>query len=44
MGTHRAGDWWQRGLTRQAVADETRPSIEVYRHRDEIDLLLPVRG
>ena len=31
-------------LTRQAVADETRPSIEVYRRRDEIDLLLPVRG
>jgi len=25
-----------------AVPDETRPSIEFYRHRDEIDLLLPV--
>jgi hypothetical protein len=29
-------------LVRTAVADETRPSIEFYRQRDEIDLLLPV--
>jgi hypothetical protein len=25
-----------------ARQDETRPNIEFYRHRDEIDLLLPV--
>ncbi len=30
-------------LVQTAVADETRPSIEFYRRRDEIDLLLPVR-
>ena len=29
-------------LVKAAVPDETRPSIEFYRHRDEIDLLLPV--
>jgi len=29
-------------LVKAARADETRPSIEFYRHRDEIDLLLPV--
>ena len=29
-------------LARQARPDETRPSIEHYRRRDEIDLLLPV--
>jgi hypothetical protein len=30
-------------LVKAADPDETRPSIEFYRHRDEIDLLLPVR-
>jgi hypothetical protein len=29
-------------LARSADADETRPSIEFYRRRDEIDLLLPI--
>jgi hypothetical protein len=29
-------------LAQQARPDETRPSIEFYRRRDEIDLLLPV--
>ena len=29
-------------LVKAAAPDETRPSIEFYRHRDEIDLLLPV--
>jgi hypothetical protein len=29
-------------LAREAHPDETRPCIEVYRRRDEIDLLLPV--
>jgi len=29
-------------LVKAASPDETRPSIEFYRHRDEIDLLLPV--
>ena len=29
-------------LVKAARPDETRPSIEFYRHRDEIDLLLPV--
>jgi hypothetical protein len=29
-------------LSRTATPDETRPSIEFYRRRDEIDLLLPV--
>ena len=29
-------------LAEQAEVDETRPSIEFYRRRDEIDLLLPV--
>jgi hypothetical protein len=29
-------------LVEQAEVDETRPSIEFYRRRDEIDLLLPV--
>jgi len=29
-------------LVKAARPDETRPSIEVYSHRDEIDLLLPV--
>ena len=29
-------------LAQAAVPDETRPSIEFYRRRDEIDLLLPV--
>ena len=29
-------------LAKAARPDETRPSIEFYRHRDEIDLLLPV--
>jgi len=29
-------------LVKAARADETRPNIEFYRHRDEIDLLLPV--
>lgn len=29
-------------LMKAARPDETRPSIEFYRHRDEIDLLLPV--
>ncbi|MFZ0342341.1 MAG: GyrI-like domain-containing protein [Gaiellaceae bacterium] len=29
-------------LTRQATPDESRPSLEHYRRRDEIDLLLPV--
>jgi hypothetical protein len=30
-------------LADAADADETRPSIEFYRRRDEIDLLLPVK-
>ena len=29
-------------LAKASRPDETRPSIEFYRHRDEIDLLLPV--
>ena len=29
-------------LLKAVVADETRPSIEFYRRRDEIELLLPV--
>jgi DNA gyrase inhibitor GyrI len=29
-------------LVQEAHPDETRPSIEFYRRRDEIDLLLPV--
>jgi hypothetical protein len=29
-------------LAQSAEADSTRPSIEVYRRRDQIDLLLPV--
>jgi len=29
-------------LAKAARLDKTRPSIEFYRHRDEIDLLLPV--
>jgi hypothetical protein len=29
-------------LLRMATADETRPELEFYRHRGEIDLLLPV--
>ena len=29
-------------LVKTARPDETRPSIEFYRHRDEIDLLLPI--
>jgi hypothetical protein len=29
-------------LERQAKPDETRPSLEHYRRRDEIDLLLPI--
>ena len=29
-------------LVKQATPDETRPSIEFYRQRDEIDLLLPI--
>ncbi|MGB2874456.1 MAG: GyrI-like domain-containing protein [Gaiellaceae bacterium] len=31
-------------LVASAKPDETRPSIEFYRRRDEIDLLLPVAG
>jgi hypothetical protein len=31
-------------LARTARADPTRPSIEFYRRRNEIDLLLPVAG
>jgi hypothetical protein len=31
-------------LAQTAVPDETRPSIEFYRRRDQIDLLLPVRA
>jgi hypothetical protein len=31
-------------LVRLATPDETRPSLEFYRRRDEIDLLLPVAG
>ena len=31
-------------LVEQAPCDETRPSIEFYRSRDVIDLLLPVKG
>jgi hypothetical protein len=31
-------------LARTAVPDETRPSIEFYQRRDQIDLLLPVRA
>jgi hypothetical protein len=27
-----------------AVPDETRPSIEFYRRRDQIDLLLPIKA
>jgi hypothetical protein len=30
-------------LSRTATPDETRPSIEFYRRRDEIDLLLPIQ-
>ena len=30
-------------LVEQAASDETRPSIEFYRSRDVIDLLLPVK-
>ena len=30
-------------LARKAEADESRPSLEHYRRRDEVDLLLPVR-
>jgi hypothetical protein len=30
-------------LIRSAAPDESRPSIEFYRRRDEIDLLLPVK-
>ena len=29
-------------LARSETPDETRPSIEFYRRRDEIDLLLPI--
>jgi GyrI-like small molecule binding domain len=29
-------------LARSTTSDETRPSVEFYRRRDEIDLLLPV--
>ena len=31
-------------LAEAARPDDTRPSIEFYRRRDEIDLLLPVAG
>ena len=31
-------------LVSSATPDETRPSIEFYRGRDEVDLLLPVAG
>ena len=31
-------------LARSANPDDTRPSLEFYRRRDEIDLLLPVAG
>jgi hypothetical protein len=31
-------------LARTARADPTRPSIEFYRRRNQIDLLLPVAG
>ena len=31
-------------LARRASSDDTRPSLEFYRRRDEIDLLLPVSG
>jgi len=31
-------------LVKHAAADESRPSIEFYRRRDEIDLLLPIAG
>lgn len=31
-------------LARGTTSDDTRPSIEFYRRRDEIDLLLPVTG
>lgn len=31
-------------LARSTDTDDSRPSIEVYRRRDEIDLLLPVAG
>jgi DNA gyrase inhibitor GyrI len=31
-------------LLKKATSDQTRPSIEFYRRRDEIDLLLPVAG
>ncbi len=31
-------------LAEAAVPDETRPSIEFYRRRDEIDLFLPVKA
>jgi predicted transcriptional regulator YdeE len=30
-------------LMEQATPDESRPSLEQYRRRDEIDLLLPIR-
>ena len=30
-------------LAKRALPDETRPSVEFYRRRDEIDLLLPVK-
>jgi hypothetical protein len=29
-------------LMREATADESRPSLELYRRHDEIDLLLPI--
>jgi len=29
-------------LVKRAASDQTRPSIELYRRHDEIDLLLPV--
>ncbi len=31
-------------LVKAAVPDDTRPSIEFYRRRDQIDLLLPVKA
>src|SRR5947209_7077504 len=31
------------GLARGAAVDESRPGIEFYRRRNEIDLLLPIR-
>jgi hypothetical protein len=33
-----------RALAQIVAPDETRPSLEFYRRRDEIDLLMPVRG